>query len=51
MDFSIYVACHLPIKLQVDTIYLNFSKAFDKAPHSFAIAKLHKLGLRIVEPS
>ncbi|XP_062714186.1 uncharacterized protein LOC134290967 [Aedes albopictus] len=30
---------------QVDTIYVDFSKAFDKVPHDLAVAKLSRLGL------
>lgn len=32
-------------KRQVDAIYVDFSKAFDKVPHDLAIAKLNRLGL------
>jgi hypothetical protein len=31
---------------QVDAIYTNLHKAFDKVNHSLLLAKLHKLGLR-----
>ncbi|CAB4010973.1 Hypothetical predicted protein, partial [Paramuricea clavata] len=33
-------------KQQVDLVYLDFAKAFDRVPHSKLICKLHLLGIR-----
>lgn len=30
---------------QVDTVYIDFSKAFDKVPHSIAVDKMRRIGL------
>ena len=33
-------------KQQVDLVYLDFAKAFDRVPHTELIYKLHLLGIR-----
>ena len=42
--FSNFVSSSLDIDMQVDAIYLDFAKAFDKVDHLLLIAKLRKLG-------
>ena len=32
-------------KTQLDTIYLDFSKMFNKVPHNMLLHKLHQLGI------
>lgn len=45
MTFTHAVFDKLEKRSQVDAIYVDFSKAFDKVPHNLAIAKLNRLGL------
>ena len=40
------LAAGLNSKSQIDAILLDFSKAFDKAPHERLAAKLHHYGVR-----
>ena len=37
---------HVKKKRQVDVIYLDFAKAFDKVPHNELLFKLESLGIR-----
>lgn len=47
MTFSNFLSTKIEKKHQVDAIYFDFSKAFDKVPHDLAIAKLRYLGFPI----
>ena len=44
--FSDFVLLALDKDVQVDAIYLDFAKAFDKVDHAIFIAKLRNLGFR-----
>lgn len=44
MTFTNFLSTEIENKHQVDAIYFDFSKAFDKVPHDLAIAKLRHLG-------
>lgn len=44
MEFTNSVLTKIEKKQQVDAIYFDFAKAFDKVPHDIAIAKLRHLG-------
>lgn len=44
MAFTSFLSSELEKRCQVDAIYFDFSKAFDKVPHDLAIAKLKHLG-------
>lgn len=43
--FSDYLFSALDKRLQVDTIYTDFAKAFDKVCHAILLRKLHDIGL------
>jgi len=45
MTFTNSVITKLEKRHQIDAIYVDFSKAFDKVPHELAIQKLNRLGL------
>lgn len=45
MSFVTCVKNRIEKKHQVDAIYIDFAKAFDKVPHTLTIAKLRKMGL------
>ena len=36
---------HLDVNVQLDLAFLEFSKAFDKVPHSRLLGKLHHYGI------
>ena len=40
------LAQSLDDKLQVDLVYLDFAKAFDRVPHAKLLYKLHLFGIR-----
>ena len=40
-----YLLSVLPRSGQVDAVYLDFSKAFDRVDHNLLIAKLHQMGV------
>lgn len=44
MTFTNFVSNAFRNKAQVDAIYFDFSKAFDRVPHDLAVAKLSHLG-------
>lgn len=44
MDYSNFLFPCMDKRVQVDSIYVDFSKAFDKVPHNLAIAKLNRYG-------
>lgn len=44
MMFTNFLSTEIEKRSQVDAIYFDFSKAFDKVPHELAIAKLRHLG-------
>lgn len=45
MSYTHSIINHLEKRNQVDAIYIDFAKAFDKVPHELAIEKLSRLGL------
>lgn len=45
MTFTHSVISKVEKRSQVDAIYIDFSKAFDKVPHALVIEKLSRLGL------
>lgn len=44
MDYSNFLFPCMDKRVQVDSIYVDFAKAFDKVPHNLAIAKLQHYG-------
>lgn len=44
LSFTQSVISSIEKRQQVDAVYVDFAKAFDKVPHSLVIEKLHKLG-------
>ena len=44
MSYTSYLFPVLENRRQVDAVYFDFSKAFDKVPHNIAILKLERLG-------
>ena len=45
LDFVSTVIEHISKRLQIDAVYVDFSKAFDKVPHQLAIEKFKRMGL------
>ena len=43
--FNDYLFTHLDKNIQVDVIYTDFAKAFDRVNHSVLLSKLHKIGI------
>lgn len=44
MAFTNFISTEIENKRQVDAIYFDFSKAFDKVPHDLVVSKLRYLG-------
>lgn len=45
MLFTSYLLCNMEKGHQIDAVYTDFSKAFDRVNHSILISKLRKLGI------
>ena len=45
LEFMTFVSGCMDDHKEVDVIYLNFQKAFDKVPHKSLLAKLKSLGI------
>lgn len=45
VNFTEYLTSNMDNRHQVDVIYTDYSKAFDKVNHSILIKKLHQLGI------
>ncbi|XP_051168814.1 uncharacterized protein LOC127286432 [Leptopilina boulardi] len=45
--FTNFVASHIGKGLQVDVIYTDFAKAFDKVDHAILVSKLEALGFSV----
>lgn len=44
-EFTDDILQHMDDHLQIDAIFLDFSKAFDRVPHNYLLAKLATLGI------
>jgi len=45
-DYTRFILCNLEDGFQVDSVYTDFSKAFDKIDHDLLIFKLERMGIK-----